>query len=230
MSSYPDSDCTLFAMGIDECTGFRLKAAALADPHFFVLEIDSDSFLTTLSGMNTGFLFLLPSDLLGDPSLAELKRAGYPLLAYGPAAALPAVFERGASDYLREPWGPEELLVRARRVMNSFGCLFGGGNLSLRGTILTGPGGSVTLTALECSLLRCLIRFSGSLVDRELLQFQTGLPNDSRALDVHVCHVRKKLMKVVPHWEAAGKTSGFNPLICSRGKGYGFFPLNSPIV
>lgn len=146
----------------------------------------------------------------------ELPR-GVPVIAWGTAGALRGAFLAGCDDFLREPWAPEELASRALAVLARarHRYEFPWGEVSFDGDALLTPGGSAALTRLESIILRALLRDRGSPVPREALcLLATGGPGEarSRAIDMHVACIRRKVRAVAP---AAGRF-----IACVRRQGY----------
>jgi DNA-binding response OmpR family regulator len=148
---------------------------------------------------------------------ADLPGQGVPVMAWGPAGRLRGAFLSGCDDYLREPWSPEELEMRAlrlvARVRQKYS--FPWGDVSFDGDTLLTPGGTACLTRHESIILHALLRSRGTSVPREaLFLLATGRHGEarSRAVDVHVACIRRKVRAVAP---AAGRF-----ITCVRGQGY----------
>jgi DNA-binding response OmpR family regulator len=130
---------------------------------------------------------------------------------------LRAAFVSGCADYLREPWTPEELAVRAeaalgrRRECHEFSW----GEARFEGDTFHGPCGSAVFPHGEAMLLRALLRRRGQLVPRAALATLLGTAAreaGSRAVDVHLSAVRRRVRSVAP---------GAGPfIVCVRGAGY----------
>jgi len=149
--------------------------------------------------------------------LDELSGTATPVIVCGPAGLLRGAFLSGCADYLREPWLPEELELRAlavlSRVSRRFEFTWGG--VSFEGKDLRTPAGLVALTHNESRLLRLLLRARGEPVPRAAIACELwGSPARAtgRAVDVHAACVRKKVRHVQ---KEAGKF-----ITCVRGKGY----------
>jgi hypothetical protein len=148
----------------------------------------------------------------------EVAAVGVPVIALGPPGLLRSAFLGGCADYLREPWLPEELELRAlavlsRRARRSFE--FPWGTVSFEGTTLRTPRATVALTHHEAAVLRLLLRARGEPVPRPAIACElwgSAARSDGRAVDVHVARVRKKVRLAEPE---AGRF-----ITCVRGKGY----------
>ena len=111
-----------------------------------------------------------------------------------------AGLESGADDYLPKPFEPRELVLRI--------------NAILRRTQASAPGGQITfgefsfdlareelrrgeefvrLTAAEASLLKALARQPGVPVSRETLSAENPMIGNTRAIDVQVTRLRRKI-------------------------------------
>lgn len=188
----------------------RIRASLARSPFYF---LDSPSPLP----WDDVDLYVVPAGLAVDLLGSGTQTTPVPVLAYGPAALMRSAFLAGAADYLREPWGPEELGLRlmsvAQRTARSF--VFPWGRLAMDGSILSTSGADIQLTFHESIILRALLLGRGSPVPRQALAYRLwGRPGPgaSRAVDVHVAAIRRKLAAVEP---AAGRF-----ILCVRGKGY----------
>jgi hypothetical protein len=158
-------------------------------------------------------------DLYVAPAAAAhgFPRTGPPLIACGPAALMRTSFLAGCEDYLREPWTPEELSLRALEVLARWQrrFRFHWGEISFEGNDVRTPAGLIALTLYESRILRMLLRARGAPVPRAALAWSTGKAagmEEGRRIDVHVSAVRRKLRATVP---SAGRF-----IVCVRGQGY----------
>ena len=114
-------------------------------------------------------LFILPAGQLPGPAAG-----GVPVIAHGPAALMRAAFLAGCADYLREPWTPEELALRAQAALSRRRACwdFPWGEARFEGDTLCAPGGSAAFPHSQAVLLRALLRRRG--VDRPMIVHQPG--------------------------------------------------------
>ena len=154
-------------------------------------------------------------------AVGELPAGGTPLIACGPPGLLRTAFLAGCDDYLRDPWAPEELGLRALALLarTRRRYQFPWGAVSFEGTNLRAAGGLITLTLHESRILEALLRARGRPVPRAALTYAVGRARGeapgsgrSRAIDVHVAAIRRKVRGAVP---AAGRF-----IVCARGQGY----------
>jgi DNA-binding response OmpR family regulator len=157
-------------------------------------------------------LFVVPVEAVGD-----LPRHGIPVIACGSPELLRTAFLAGCADYLREPWLPEELSVRARavvdRAMKRRAFLWG--EMQMQGNELDLPNGRVLLTRNESLILKALLRVRGRPVPRESLDALLGGHRGragSRTIDVQIAAIRRKVRAAAP---GAGRF-----IVCARGEGY----------
>lgn len=173
---------------------------------------------------------VMPADV-AERLLAGPVEPAWPLIAYGPETALPRLFLAGCADYLRDPWTPQELELRALRTVHAAkeAARFGdGGALGLSGRVLSGPAGAVMLGAQQAEILRMLVANRGSTVTRDALFYAIwGRPpgRRSRAVDMHVTALRRHLAAVtgsaaVTGPAGAARPAAGPPIVTVRGRGY----------
>lgn len=139
---------------------------------------------------------ILPIDMF--PSNAESA-----IIAYGDALHIRRAFLAGSQDYLKNPWSPDELLIRLEHLLGDWDrhCEFRWGRLELTGYRITAGGHEVLLSHQENSILRQLLRHRGSPVSREVLFYRLwGSPPQypSRVVDVHVSSLNRKIRSLLP--------------------------------
>jgi len=144
-------------------------------------------------------LAVIPADLYLNLAF-DLRRA--PSFAYGPTALMEASFAAGCLDYLREPWDLAELFARASRI-RTLRARGGDFTVELRDcllTISTPIEAEILLTEPERRLLRVLMLNAGLPVPRRSLSFALWGEERawSRAADVHISSLRKRLEAVSP--------------------------------
>lgn len=112
--------------------------------------------------------------------------------------------ECGADDYLVKPFNALELSARIRTVLRRVGrsepsapCRAGEVRLDYRNHQATIHGRDVSLTRTEFALLELFVSHAGETLSRDFIQSQnwadSKLYSHSRAVDVHVQRLRKKI-------------------------------------
>ncbi len=143
------------------------------------------------------------------------------LTACSDAASRVAGLELGADDYLAKPFEPFELVARIRAILRRTRrgqepapfLEVNGIRLSFENRQAYSDSQPVELTTTEFDILELLMRSAGKVVSRDDLMaglYQREASPFDRSIDVHVCHLRRKL-------------DGTRPLIKTiRGTGYQF--------
>ncbi|HUX21182.1 MAG TPA: winged helix-turn-helix domain-containing protein [Spirochaetia bacterium] len=162
--------------------------------------------------------YVVPVDRIGTLFDGEARPATWlPVVAYGEEGGLRAAFAAGCKDYLREPWSPQELSLRIARLVESPTFCLGWGNLSLTPGSARTAAGSVSLSIQEYRILRVLLTQSGNAVPREVLYYALWgrCESASRAVDVHISSLRKKLKTIAP--------PSFTGCLIRSARGCGYF-------
>ena len=201
-----ESSPTINIVGIEPVLYERILASLGSSPYHFTSTVEP-----------------LPDDevnlfVVGAGQLGRLPQGGVPVIAHGPAGLMRSAFLEGCIDYLRDPWTPEELALRAEAaIARQRACFeFPWGEARLEGNDLCAPGGRAPLTHHEALILRALLRQRGRPVPRSALACLLGgsalRGGGSRRIDVHVSALRRRVRSVVPD---AGRF-----IVCVRGEGY----------
>ncbi len=113
-----------------------------------------------------------------------------------------AGLESGADDYLAKPFEPRELVLRINAILRRTQepaepvrgeVNFGGFCFDLAREELRKGKKFVRLTAVEASLLKSLARQPGVPVSRETLTSESPMIGNTRAIDVQVTRLRRKI-------------------------------------
>jgi len=129
--------------------------------------------------------------------------------------------ERGADDYLAKPFEPRELVLRIQRILGRVPAppalepitkvRLGACAFDLKRAELSREGAAVKLTESEARLLRILASHAGQPLSRERLASESEVSGNTRAVDVQVTRLRRKI-------EPDPRTPRY--LHTVRGKGY----------
>lgn len=133
--------------------------------------------------------------------------------------------ETGGDDYLTKPFEPRELVLRIKNVLKRTqpepepirDIALGDAIFSAERGEMKRRGRRVHLTDQEAALLRALARRPGVVMSRDDLASATDADSESRAVDVQVTRLRRKIEKN-PREPRYLKTV--------RGKGYVLWPDN----
>ena len=111
--------------------------------------------------------------------------------------------ERGADDYLPKPFEPRELVLRLSSILRRASppaageapasVRFGDCKFDIERGELTRNGEHVRLTSLEESLLRTFALNAGGTLSREELMRESRIDSNTRAVDVQVTRLRRKI-------------------------------------
>lgn len=161
-------------------------------------------------------LHLLLVDIgLGDENGIELIRkvrmiSGLPIIiisGYRDSRTVTEGLNAGADDYLRKPIAFDELAARIGSVLRRHqvptpaneaikGYLIGHVHVDFRTRTATGAKGQSDFTELEMQILARLLQHPGKTISRDSLSrelFGANWDPSTRALDVHMTRIRKKL-------------------------------------
>ncbi len=122
------------------------------------------------------------------------------LTAMGEVEDRIAGLESGADDYLSKPFEPRELVLRINAILRRTQApapdgqiVFGEYSFDLARKELRRGEEFVRLTAAEASLLKTLARQPGMPVSRESLSAENPMIGNTRAIDVQVTRLRRKI-------------------------------------
>ena len=110
-----------------------------------------------------------------------------------------SAFLKGADDFVRKPFGVEELVARIQRLLRRQSSKkkelsFQGVVLNTLDRLLGFQGQFVPLTSRECTILSLLLQNSGEVISREriLNRIDEECQLSERTLDSHISNIRKK--------------------------------------
>lgn len=157
-------------------------------------------------------LALIPDRLIS-PLLRKMPElfAVLPTLCFGAAAALPAAYLAGVSDFMKEPWDARELLFRVDRLLKARRESDGDGDAGNHTVAVDGH--MLSVSREEYRILQLFCSAEDGLVSRRSLAFVLGATSDrkSRAVDMRIARLRRRLRPLAgdPH-----------PIVAVRGRGY----------
>jgi DNA-binding response OmpR family regulator len=149
------------------------------------------------------------------PAVSRPPTGGAAMIAYGPAGLMRAGFLAGCVDYLRDPWTPQELALRAEAALSRREALyeFSWGRLRFEEDMVRTPRGVARLTRQQAVILRALLRRRGHPVPRHALACLLGADaGHGRSVDVQVSAIRRRMRAADP---GAGRF-----IVCVRRRGY----------
>ncbi len=141
-----------------------------------------------------------------------------PVIAYGASYDMRRAFLAGCFDYLKDPWGAEELVLRLDRLFRVTHRPQAWRGLSLNGCVLSSDKGQEELSYVEAAILKTLLAHRGQVVPRDALFYTIWgrLPGyASRAVDVHISSLRKKVLRL-----CADNDTGTSVITSVRRIGY----------
>ncbi len=146
-----------------------------------------------------------------------------PVVVHGARDHLSACFLSGCSDYLREPFGADELFHRVAAALPRARFQWLGMPVVLEVAGVRCGERLQPLRFAEQRILQTLLRNCGVPVAREALHrtFSHRELGASRVIDVHVSNLRRKLDHLVQH---ASPSIAASQLQAIRGLGYRFGP------
>ena len=184
-------------------------AAFLSSQGFHVQTFSSGEDLIQALGNSTPFeMILIDLNLPGDLGLQfceEIKkRAGSTpiIIITAEKDEMSAVryFETGVDDFIRKPFGLDELNSRIQRVLRDSNKMrtptsSHGIFIDVKSRRLAVGDKKIPLTRTELRIMQALLEQFGSIVSRESLGDEVGLGIESsdRTLDVHLSRIRSKL-------------------------------------
>lgn len=194
-----NADLALLLRGPLAAVGFRLSLA-LQTPGGLIESQDGGHCVVLLDATARGSMQMLQWCRL---------RSTVPIVVVSPhrhRAELVAALESGAADYIAGPLDPDEVIARIRAVLRrerprqslSGQTLdVGGIQIAPAARAVRVCGTLVELTSVEYDILEYLVREAGRAVSRDELMAaacrRQASPLD-RSLDVHVSHLRRKLL------------------------------------
>lgn len=160
--------------------------------------------LRTDHSYDLALLDIMLPGLDGFALLPHVQKYGIPVIyltAKNDATSEITGLKGGAEDYIVKPFEVMTLLVRIEKVLARTGKLnnvlrFGDLIADTSNRTITKAGEEVNLTPLEFDLLALLLRYPNRTIPREQLLTEvwgTDFFGDTRTVDVHIAHIRKKL-------------------------------------
>ncbi len=155
------------------------------------------SFLSNYDKFLDSDQLILPAHILLNLSTKPSCKS---LIAFGPKELLEASFIMGASDYLKEPWDCNELIIRSRLYQKEFFIFCGKHTLSHDGNILKIDGKETALSPFQHKLASLFMEFINSYIPFSLMEeiFPVHSREFRKSLHVHIYKIRKVLQSSLP--------------------------------
>lgn len=166
-------------------------------------------------------LFFPLSDLTNFKDRPELEYI--PFILYGRSELISRAFLLGADDYMKPPYGLEEIETRSARILKKNRLIIKGREVFFFHTHLESENNRIRLSDREFQIISLLAANRGNVVSREGILYRLQLGSDpSRSLDVLINSLRNKISAVTENSESG------NFVICTvRRKGY---TINSQVT
>ena len=141
-----------------------------------------------------------------------------PVIVFGPPGALKSSFYAGCTDFVKEPWEPEELFLRIRRAVGSRFNRFRWDTFLFYPYHAAAGEHTVALSRQEYTILYILTRKRGDIIHRSTLEYALWdrERENSRAVDMHISSIRKKLA----HLTMLSSIETHYSLLTIHGEGY----------
>lgn len=119
--------------------------------------------------------------------------------------------EKGADDYVRKPFEPRILILRAKKLLHiEEDIMLGRLRVNMRGGKVFKDGVDLDLTNKEFLLMKCLLQHKGQILSRKALLDQVwgfDYYGDERTVDTHIRRLREK---VGAEWIKTYRGSGYS--------------------
>ncbi|HEY2491916.1 MAG TPA: response regulator transcription factor [Paenibacillus sp.] len=103
----------------------------------------------------------------------------------------------GADDYVRKPFEPRILILRAKKLLNmEEDITFAGLRINMRGGKIYKDGLDLEVTNKEFQLMKCLLEHKGHILSRKVLLDQVwgfDYIGEERTVDTHIRRLREKV-------------------------------------
>ncbi|WP_168203522.1 winged helix-turn-helix domain-containing protein [Oceanispirochaeta crateris] len=122
------------------------------------------------------------------------------IIPFGPAEFLEQSFFAGASDYLKDPWNCQELIIRTQPFLENMRLSFGSDCIDCSHGSLRINNKLISITCSQYRLLNILMKNLNSFVNYQILANHTGTKSDraDKSIHVHIHNLKKILKEELP--------------------------------
>ncbi|MDA3955499.1 helix-turn-helix domain-containing protein [Oceanispirochaeta sp.] len=122
------------------------------------------------------------------------------IIPFGSAELLEQSYLAGASDYLKEPWNCQELVIRSQPFLDDMKIRIGKDCITYKGNALFINNCFITLTPYQNRLMKVLMKNSNNFLEYTVLSNYLGMNTYKacKSLHVHLHNLRERLKAELP--------------------------------
>ena len=142
-------------------------------------------------------LLILPASFLIQNVNAFKNRI---IISFGPSELLEQSYLAGVSDFLKDPWNCQELIIRSQPFLADLKISFTNDTIDLKNGILLINEKFISLTPFQSRLIKILMKNKNTFLSYPLLEDLLGMKADQadKSLHVHIHNLRRILKAELP--------------------------------